>query len=338
MSEAPTSSGLEPVSPRPSSSSLDPKNQLDRPPSTEVLAAPTPPRDEFRVTPISFEEQQFRHSGWAVRRRQVYDCLCRLSQTPARIDRFCNCGSGCVVEANTLTGDTRFAANYCHDRLCAPCGAARSSRVTRALIAEAGQKMVRFCTFTLRHSNTPLKDQIDRLYRSFAALRRRRWFLDRVSGGAAVLEIKLGREGLWHVHLHCLVLGKFLPQADLAKEWHAVTGDSYIVDVRKVDDGHNSIRYVSAYVGKPVDASIYQDPARLDEAATALRGRRVINTWGVWAKLDLDADDDTGGVWVVVGTLRDLLRDAANGDRAAAMMLKSMAPRERQTGPPHDDS
>lgn len=311
------------------SSSLDPTKQLDRSLKAEVLRSPAGIRDEFRVTPIDSDETAFRHSGWAVRRRQTHQCLNRIGASSSRLDRFCNCGSGCCVEVNDTSGQVRLAANYCRDRLCVPCGRSRSARVTNALIKESKGRTVRFATFTLRHSVTPLADQIDRLYRSFAAMKRRSWWRARCTGGAAVLEIKLGREGLWHVHLHTLLIGRFMEQKQLASEWHAVTGDSYIVDIRKVDTGANAIRYCASYVGKPVDAGIYESPDKLDETARALHGRRVINTWGCWAKLELDADEDEGGNWIVVGRLSRLLRDAASGDRAAQMMVRALSSKPR---------
>lgn len=290
------------------------------------------------MTPIDKFETSFRHNGWSVRRRQTFQCLCRINASSSRLDRFCNCGSGCQVEVNDTTGEARLSANYCHDRLCVPCGRSRSAKVTHALITEAGRRVVRFATFTLRHSQTPLTDQIDRLYRSFAVLRRRQWFSSRCTGGAAILEVKIGTDGLWHVHLHTLLLGSFLDAKELSRQWHSVTGDSYIVDIRKVEPNHGSIKYCAAYVGKPVDASIYQQPDKIDEAARALHGRRVINTWGEWSKLDFDGDTPADGNWIPVGRLSDLLRDAANGDAAAKALLTALSkPDHSRTPPPPSD-
>lgn len=307
-----------------SSSSLDSTKLLNGPHEAEVLSPQTPVRDEFRVHPISQLETTFRHSRWAIRRRQTWQCLCRCNVSNSRLDRFANCGSGCVVEAHAETGEVRLSANYCRDRLCLPCGVARSARVTAALVKEAGHKTVRFATFTLKHSETPLTAQIDRLYRSFSALRRRKWFASKCVGGAAILEVKLGRDGLWHVHLHTLLLGSFLDQKDLSREWHETTGDSYIVDVRKVDTDGNAIRYCASYVGKPVDAGVYQSPDKLDEACRALHGRRIVNTWGKWAKLDLTGESPTPGRWVVVGLLRTLVQSSSEGDTAATVMLAAL--------------
>lgn len=233
------------------------------------------------------------------------------------------------MEFSPSSGKVRLTANYCHDRLCVPCGAARSGQVARALIKEAAGKSVLFLTLTLRHSPTPLNAQIDRLYASFAALRRRPWWRQQVKGGAAVLEVKVGVDGLWHVHLHCLVLADFIQHKLLCDEWHSITGDSYICDIRRIKN-EEAIRYVAAYTGKPLDASIYKSTDRLDEFISAIKGRRVINTFGAWSKVDTKAPDPAAPTdWVAIGKLERLLRDAAGGDAWALKLLETLRLGER---------
>ena len=42
----------------------------------------------------------------------------------------------------------------------------------------------------------------------------------------------------WHPHIHCLVLLKgYIHQKNLSREWLKFTGDSSVVDIRKVDEG-----------------------------------------------------------------------------------------------------
>jgi len=316
------------------SSSVHCTKHLDHDPASLILPEQQPPRAEFQVTPLDPLEAAFRHSGWSVRRRLVWDALRRTHQSPNRLDRFAQCGSACVVEWSKTLQTARLRANFCRDRLCVPCGRARSRQVANALIKESTGRTVRFATFTLRHSRTPLRDQIDRLYRSFSALRRRAWFKSNTAGGVAVLETKIGIDGLWHVHLHTLLVGQYLDQKTLSEEWHAVTGDSYIVDVRRIDGDHGAIKYVAAYVGKPMDATVTQHAEALDEFVIAIRGRRVVNTWGCWSRLDLDPDtSETATDWLPVASLRQLINDARGGDRfAQAMLLSLSSERDRNAG------
>jgi hypothetical protein len=309
----------------PTLSSLECPKHLDGREPPQVLRNPTPPRDEFCLQPLRPEEAIFRHSGWRLTRQRVYESLCRLHVGGTRLEKFCHCGGAAYVEISPSAGTVRLTANYCRDRCCVPCGAARSAQVTRSLVREAAGKTVRFLTLTLRHSRTPLTDQISRIYRDFSALRRRSWWKDRCTGGAAVLELKIAPDGLWHVHLHCLVLGSFMDQRELSRQWHAVTGDSWIVDIRKVHN-EEAIRYVASYTGKPLDSSIYASPDRLDEFIAAIKGRRLVNTWGCWSRIDIDAPDPEAPTdWVAVGRLVDLINDAERGDKWAIRLLDALS-------------
>jgi hypothetical protein len=144
--------------------------------------------------------------------------------------------------------------------------------------------------------------------------------MDHVSGGVQILEVKLGQDALWHVHLHCLLEGQYLDQRQLSAEWYATTGDSFIVDVRRCGEGE--VKYAAAYAGKPLDASIFADEGKLDEAVVALKGVRLVTTFGEWRGLDVDAPDpDAPTDWVTVAPLCRLLNDARRGDRWALALL-----------------
>ncbi|PIO52157.1 hypothetical protein BV502_00915, partial [Leucobacter sp. OAMLP11] len=60
--------------------------------------------------------------------------------------------------------------------------------------------------------------------------------LDGVAGAVWSYEVKRGQNsGAWHPHLHMIALAEVQPDAqELAREWHEITGDSFIVDVRPI--------------------------------------------------------------------------------------------------------
>jgi hypothetical protein len=196
----------------------------------------------------------------------------------------------------------------------------------------------RFVTLSLRHSQTPLTDQLDRLYRSFTALRKRPIWADAVDGSAAFCEVKIGQDNLWHVHLHVIVIGRYIDQRELSRTWHAVTGDSSIVDVRKVRNAQEVSHYVCKYVTKPLDSTVFADSGRLDEAITALKGRRLCNGAGCLRTINADPPDDDDGIddWVSVGRLDALCEDAGRGDAAALTILQLLSRRHETqlTGKP----
>jgi hypothetical protein len=222
-----------------------------------------------------------------------------------------------------------------------PCGRARAQRLIRGIIPRLRLGDTRFITFTLKHSDAPLRDQITRLLASFNKLRRLPIWKKTQEGAAAFLEVKIGRDGLWHPHLHALSLGSFVDQRQLRDAWQQVTGDSWVVDVRRPRALSQVAFYVVKYVTKPLDASLFSDPRRLDEAIASLKGRRLVNASGSFGKINVDSDDDDGpDDWCSVGRLDALFEAAGGGDAAAAMILDAIRrrgafekPRSRDAGP-----
>lgn len=330
--------GTPPVSALVHSTKLSPHPGLDPRSFTYDV-----PGDQCRTPPIELGEAIFRHSGWATRRLRTWEALKSLRVSRTRLDRFANCGSSCHVEYSPSTKRYRPRAHYCRDRLCQPCGLAKSATVTRNVTRHCAGRDVRFYTFTLRHSPTSLSDQIDRLYRHFLAFRRRQRARARITGGVAILEVTKGRDLQWHPHLHCIIEGSYYPQQELSSDWLAVTGDSYIVHVKPIAADGREVRYACAYAGKPLDASCCGSPGEIAEVAAGIRGRRICFTFGSWRGLDLDAPDpDAPDDWVTLGRLSELLADARRGDRAATevlnLLLHPTIDEQNDAQPPPDAS
>lgn len=255
----------------------------------------------------------------------------------ARLERFANCGSNCVIEHSPSTNEIRLRACYCRDRLCTACGVARGRVIADALAAALPENVpVRFVTFTLRHNRLPLKDQLNRLYTCFSTLRRRQWWQQNVTGGAAFLEVKLSdRDGCWHPHLHCLVVGRYMPHVEIVREWYAVTGDSTIVDIRILADAKETSSYVAKYAAKPASGVLFTKPDQLCEFIFALKGRRLCFTFGSFRGIDLDAVEEGGPTdWRKLGTLTELLADVDAGDPEAIDLWESLCRRKvlRESG------
>lgn len=305
------------------STSLDPSKQTGTPPLVERLARAWAPHPDFRSEPSTPEEETFRHSSWQPRRRKVWDSLQRCQRSTARLDRFAECGSGLWIGVSSETGDIALQSNCCHDRWCVPCQAAKAAVIAEQIELALYKKVSRFVTLTLRHSPTPLTDQIDRLYDSFTRLRHRAFWKANVLGGVASLEVKLGRDGLWHVHLHLICEGKYLDQRQLSREWHAVTGDSSIVDVRLVRDGAIGARYLTKYVTKPASAEVYEAPEKLDEMVLALGGRRLCLTFGSWRGIKLLGDEEAPPPLVHKRSLHTLISEVRRGEPGAYGMWRA---------------
>lgn len=144
---------------------------------------------------------------------------------------------------------------------------------------------LRFVTLTLRHQDVPLGQQIDRLLACFKLLRAPDNLGPKMLGGVWFLEVKLDAQGkLWHPHLHVIVEGDFIDRVELGKRWHGVTGDSFIVHIDQIDDVRKRASYVTKYSTKPLHAGVVKVPEKLDEFMKDLKGRRLYQCFGSWAK------------------------------------------------------
>jgi len=276
------------------------------------------PQSEFRSPVASRADSLIRHSGWRTRRQRTWDALLKIGVSGSRLDRFRECGSAHYIQIQASTGEWRLSCNRCRDRWCIPCQADRGRVLAMALADRMTDATCRFVTLTLKHSHMPLADQIDRLYRCFATLRRRPMWMQCVNGGAAFLEIKRGeRSGLWHPHLHLIVTGTYIDQRALSKVWYAVTGDSSIVDVRAIADPQGRARYVTKYVTKPADSSVYESTEDLMMMMVVLRGRRLCLTWGTWRDVPLTPQFESEGDWSMLVNVESLARRARDDDRLA---------------------
>lgn len=277
----------------------------------EPLANGLVPRPEFSIQPLSLQEAIFMHGGWHHDRRRVWAAFDRMHVRSTRCEAFRCCGSALWLEAS---GDEmRLKANACHDRWCQACQrrAVASVRLELAKLWKPGN--TRFITLTLKHSTTPLKEQIKRLRSCFQELRRRPLWKHSVTGGAAFVEVKIGRDELWHPHLHLIVEGVWIEGAELARLWHAVTGDSYVIDIRRPRDEQTVVHYVTKYVTKPADADVFRTPERLDECIMAMKGIRIMSCFGSWKGVKLRGADQADDVtWKPIGRVDAIMnaRDA----------------------------
>ena len=269
---------------------------------------------------------RFRHSGWQRIRNLILASLHRTNQSVSRILNWESCGFGAyVLQSEQNPNIFKIAGSNCHDRFCTPCAKLRSQCIANSIKDAIGDKVVRFVTLTLRHRPEELAVTLDRLYDSFAALRRSKPWRKAVNGGGAFLELKWSdRSEEWHPHLHILVVGGFLPHRELRREWLRITTDSSIVDIRACRSRDQLAMYVAKYVTKLVSSSFVNRPDRLDEAVEALKGRKLCLTFGSWRGILL-TKDDTEAEWLNLGSYNDWFARALRGDTVARRIMSKLS-------------
>src|SRR5690554_2615561 len=117
----------------------------------------------------------------------------------------------------------------------------------------------------------------------------------RVKGAIAAYEFTKKDEGDWHPHIHMLVLlDSYIDQKALSAEWHAITGDSFIVDIRKITGKANAggLDIASAMLEVCKYSLKFHDMTLPDtwEAYNVLRGKRLVNPSGLLRGVDMPDD------------------------------------------------
>ena len=122
--------------------------------------------------------------------------------------------------------------------------------------------------------------------------------LDGVCGAVWSYEVKRGSgSGAWHPHLHMIALAAEAPdQGQLSAEWHNITGDSFIVDVRPIDQLDTAAGFceVFKYAVKFSD----QPPADTVHAWLTLGGKRLLGSAGCFRGVEVPESllDDPEGL------------------------------------------
>jgi hypothetical protein len=217
--------------------------------------------------------------------------------------------------------EVRYATNACHDRLCVPCAADRSRVITHQVLELLAGEPTRFVTLTLAGGEPDLGYGIWRLLRSFRRLRQRTFWKHHVRGGVYFVEFtRSANTHAWHVHLHCITHGRYVDQAKLSREWHAVTRDSYICHVEYVRSERKIVNYVAKYVTKPWDRDAAKDDALLDQIVAGTHRKRLVGGFGDWKDVAVTRRPEAGK-WIIVGDIETIVDRARAGDDDALWLL-----------------
>lgn len=322
------------------------------------LSFPSPYSHNGQDLQASFLEQRFRHSGWKATRQRLWLIMTGGIQTEegerlpivsnARLARFANCGACATLQHSVdqdLNSRIRIAAEYCHDRFCVPCSNAKARVIQNNLVNRLAKvTRVRFITLTLKATDRPLREQIDKLLKAFLDLRRRKFWKNHNDGGAAFLEVKIGAgSGLWHPHLHIIAEGEFMLVSNLSEEWKEVTKDSHRVHIRAADSMENVARYCTKYVTKLAPLSELNDN-QLTELVASCGGLHSCYTYGTWRGWKLTKRPPDNCHWIDLGKIESIFEQNQRGEPGAAAivtligehypLLREMFDAHRSANPP----
>lgn len=162
----------------------------------------------------------------------------------------------------------------CGKRTCSDCAKKRRAK----LIATYGPWIKGFkwpvlITLTLKRVEF-LSEGGERIVKAFHEVRRQKWW--DATAGVWTMEYLKKPDG-WHVHLHCIADARWIDQKKLSAAWQGVTGDSFIVDVRRVRNRKIAMLEVLKYCTKNAQLT----SAEKDMVEMVLKGKRFINWFGL---------------------------------------------------------
>jgi hypothetical protein len=203
------------------------------------------------------------------------------------------CGQYLVFNHYFTVGKVRLSkASFCKQHLICPLCAIRRGAKSLRLYLDRWQHVqhvqqglhLYMVTLTVKNGGE-LVERFTHLRDSVQVLMKRRHRVRQPSethkalGGVMSFEVTNKGNG-WHPHVHMVWACWEAPvQERLQEEWHQITGDSYIVDVRPFSseqDPAEGFVEVFKYAMKFSDLSVEDNW----QAAVALRGRRLLSGFG----------------------------------------------------------
>lgn len=140
---------------------------------------------------------------------------------------------------------------YCGDRLCPLCKQPHYYRLIRRYVPVIkGIPAYRLSQLTLTFTNFAFltKSKVRYAESCVRRLRQTRWFKEKCNGGLAVYEVKhVSDEKGWNLHCHILINSSYIPKKELSEIWRSITGDSFIVDVRKEENNKRAVFHLLKY-------------------------------------------------------------------------------------------
>lgn len=220
-----------------------------------------------------------------------------FKRTAERVDR---CGEYLVFRHYDTINEVRLhAAHLCVKHLLCPlCAIRRGAKALAAYLPRyeaviASEPRLRPFLVTLTVKDGPdLAERFEHLQKAQHELWKRKHrgrgsALDQVEAAVWSYEVKRGSgSGHWHPHLHMVAMVEKIPSAiQLAAEWRNITGDSFIVDVRPIDqaDAASGFLEVFKYALKFSDMEV----SDTFEAFKVLKGRRLVGSAGLFRGIEI---------------------------------------------------
>lgn len=195
--------------------------------------------------------------------------------------RFLTCGTKVATMECEHCGYKHPVSYNCKLRICSRCSRIRASECVKkyqTYINSLNPDSVRCLTLTMKNV-TDLEDGVSKIRKHFVKLLHRKYYKGLIDGGLYHIEVTLNADSSYHVHLHCIVVGGYIPQKRLSDDWEFITGDSMVVWVER-KDVTATLKYCLKHLLKKMKLSDNWTPSKLVEYEIALTDVRLIQPFG----------------------------------------------------------
>jgi len=168
----------------------------------------------------------------------------------------------------------------CWHRLCPECAPIRAVRLFGAHKQLAGCPNLKHLVLTLKNVPGLTWSSVDQVRRYFTRLRHRQLFKAAWRGGVYGIEFTWTGDKGWHIHIHALIDGAYIPQAVISRHWLEITGDSQVVWITRSKNSRQALKYIL----KP-SLELLEDPIALDNFLTVVAGKHLVAGFGRWYRV-----------------------------------------------------
>jgi len=234
-----------------------------------------------------------------------------------------SCRTNAWFIRHITTGEVRVASNSCKLRWCPMCQIARQNYITQQVSTWFRQvHYPKLLTITLRHTSSPLKSQVDFLYKCFQKFRKRKFVSKHLRGGVWFFQVKKSKDGnTWHPHIHAMIDADFMDRKKLSSLWAEITGGSTVIDIRAIFDTDRAVKHNARYCTTPMSL-VDLPPWERYEVHDCFNKRRLVGCFGTARHISLrpkkPVDSDQ---WLSVGSWSFVVGLAGEDSRADEILL-----------------
>lgn len=178
--------------------------------------------------------------------------------------------------------DWKLIVWFCNRHGCSDCATRRSKRHGRAVFEYVGERPCHHLILTIARDHAPLRSLLDHLRRSFRTLNRRPMWKRSIIGGIWFLDCTYDENAdKWGPHLHLIVEAESTPPW-ITAAWWEITGDSWVTEVRQLEEGTRSRAGSIFYASKVAYTQFAHNESAMSEYLQAVKGKRKCQPFGKW--------------------------------------------------------